>query len=91
MHSHCVHNPHPVLPHLPLPQPLQWDTYGHQIEPVTSRIPTMYTMGNHEYDDPNAYDSRFSTSVDSGERLWHMFCSGNSLHAQTQQCGAWNR
>ncbi|KAL6770803.1 hypothetical protein ACKKBF_B32745 [Auxenochlorella protothecoides x Auxenochlorella symbiontica] len=44
----------------------QWDTYGHQIEPLTSRIPTMYTMGNHEYDDPNAYESRFSTSVDSG-------------------------
>ncbi|KAL6772256.1 hypothetical protein ACKKBG_A29540 [Auxenochlorella protothecoides x Auxenochlorella symbiontica] len=44
----------------------QWDTFGHLMEPLSSRVPTMYSPGNHEYDWPTAHDSQFAEAIDSG-------------------------
>lgn len=44
----------------------QWDTFGHQIQPVAARMAYMLNPGNHEYDFPTAHQSRFATATDSG-------------------------
>lgn len=44
----------------------QWDTFGHLMEPLTSVVPTMYSIGNHEYDYPKAYGTIYPTAMDSG-------------------------
>ncbi|KAK2076560.1 hypothetical protein QBZ16_005320 [Prototheca wickerhamii] len=44
----------------------QWDTFGHLMEPIASRVPVMYSLGNHEYDFPGAFDGRFPNASDSG-------------------------
>jgi|GEM_PF-752301 len=59
-----------------------WDTYLNQIEPLTSRIPMMITLGNHEWEDEvgigyEAVLARFAMPGENNYNVNYVFDYGN--------------
>jgi hypothetical protein len=59
-----------------------WDTYLNQIQPLTSRIPMMITLGNHEWEDEvgigyEAVLARFAMPGENNYNVNYVFDYGN--------------
>lgn len=61
-----------------------WDLFGQQIEPLSSHIPYMTAVGNHEQEsifNYTAFSHRFSMKGNQGEPpFWYSFVYSGNHH-----------